>query len=54
MVDGSFGVIGGSIRVIGRHLCSLSSIVPQKQGVFSVSMPQNGVSKAKTVIVTEK
>ena len=52
--DGSFPEIGGSIRVIGGHLCRLSSIVPQKQGVFSVSMPQNGVSRAKTGIVTEK
>ena len=30
------------------------SIVPQKQNAFSVSMPQNGTSRAKTAIVTEK
>jgi len=41
--DGSFPVIDESIRVIGGQLCCLSSTVPQKQGVFSVSTHQNGV-----------
>ena len=50
---GFFAAICG-FPEIGGHLCRLSGIVPQKQAVFSVTMPQNGGSRAKTVIVTEK
>ena len=38
----------------GRQSPSRTAIVPQKQAIFSVSMPKNKASRTKTAIVTEK
>ena len=60
-VDGEYGCGGHAgesgiiaLRDIEHIILFASRTVPQKQAPFSVSMHQNGGSRSKTAIVTEK